>query len=420
MRKWLNIIILMCFSVNLFAANGKIDKTDTLWVILSAILVLVMTPALSIFYGGMVRAKNILSTMSYSFVSMTVVGVLWFLFGHTIAFGPDGSPFIGSMKYLFMNKEFMNGIHGTIPESVFAFFQGMFAIITVALFSGAIVERMKFSAYIIVIALWSVFVYAPLAHWVWGNNGWLASLGVLDFAGGLVVHLSSAVAAMTLILLVGNRKGFQTKQFLPHNLVLTGIGTGLLWFGWFGFNAGSALAVNPTSFYAFVNTFIAGAAGGFMWMILEMRSAKPSFLGICSGIIAGLASVTNAAGFVTPPVAILIGLMGGFICFYAIQLKFKFNYDDSLDVVGVHGVGGLIGAIMTGLFASINGKGLFLGNVSQFFYQIVGIFVTVFFTAISTLIIAKVVDNIIGLRVEQDEEVEGLDLSQHGENAYNM
>ncbi|KAA0258133.1 ammonium transporter [Deferribacter autotrophicus] len=420
MRRWFSFIIFMGSAVNLFAADGKIDKADTLWIILSAVLVLGMTPALSIFYGGMVRAKNILSTMSYSFVSMTVVGVLWFLFGHTIAFGPNGSAFLGSMKYLFVNKALMTDIHGTIPESVFAFFQGMFAIITVALFSGSVVERMKFSAYVIVIALWSLFIYAPLAHWVWGDTGWLASLGVLDFAGGLVVHLSSAVAAITLILLIGNRKGFQTKQFLPHNLVLTGIGTGLLWFGWFGFNAGSALAVNSTAFYAFVNTFIAGAAGGFMWMVLEMRNAKPSFLGICSGIIAGLASVTNAAGFVTPPVALLIGFMGGFICYYAIQLKFKLNYDDSLDVVGVHGVGGLIGAIMTGLFASINGKGLFLGNVSQLFYQLVGIFVTIVFTAIGTLIIAKIVDGIVGLRVDQEEEVEGLDLSQHGENAYNM
>ncbi|UOD34235.1 ammonium transporter [Deferribacteraceae bacterium V6Fe1] len=413
-------LLFLFFSMNLFAADGQLNQADTLWVILSTILVLVMTPALSIFYGGMARSKNILSTMSYSFVSMTVVGVIWFLIGHTIAFGPNGSSLIGSMKYLFINKSFMSDLHGTIPESVFAFFQGMFAVITVALFSGSIVERMKFSAYVIVITFWVIFIYAPLAHFVWGDNGFLASLGVLDFAGGLVVHLSSAVAALVLIKMVGNRRGFPVQKHLPHNLVITGIGTGLLWFGWFGFNAGSALAINDVAFYALINTFIAGAAGGVVWMILEMKVAKPSFLGICSGIIAGLASVTNAAGYVTPVVALLIGCMGGFLCFYAITLKYRFNYDDSLDVIGVHGVGGLIGATMTGLFASINSQGLFFGNPKQFLIQLAGIAVTLVFAGVGTIIIAKLADLVVGLRVEELEEIEGLDLSQHGESGYNM
>ncbi|BAI80876.1 ammonium transporter, Amt family [Deferribacter desulfuricans SSM1] len=404
---------------NVYAFNGKVNSADTLWVIISSILVLLMIPALSIFYGGMVRGKNVLSTMSFSFVSMTVVGVLWFLIGHTIAFGPGGNSFVGSMKYLFLGKDLMTDVHGTIPESVFSFFQGMFAIITIALFSGAIVERFKFSSYVFIISLWLIFIYAPLAHFVWGENGFLANMGVLDFAGGLVVHLSSAVASLVLILMVGPRKGYPQKQFIPHNLVLTGIGTGLLWFGWFGFNAGSALAVNNVAYYAFINTFVAGAAGGAVWMFLEMKNSKPSFLGICSGIIAGLASITNAAGYVIPPIALLIGIMGGFICFYAIQLKFKLGYDDSLDVIGVHGVGGLIGALMTGLFVSINGKGLFYGNIKQFIVQIVGILVTILFVGIGTFLIGKLADVIFGLRVGVEEEVEGLDLSQHGESAYN-
>jgi Amt family ammonium transporter len=413
------LLFLIIFASSAFAGEQTINKADTLWVIISSTMVLFMLPGLAFFYAGMVRSKNVLSTSLFSFVSMTVVGVLWFLFGHTIAFGPNGNAFIGGMDYLFFGGSLMTDIHGTIPESIFAMFQGMFAIITVALVSGSIVERMKFSAFIIFISVWSIVVYSPLAHWVWGDGGWLGSMGVLDFAGGIVVHFSSATAALALILVLGPRKGFLRTQFLPHNLMFTLIGTGILWFGWFGFNAGSALAVNMQAATAFVNTMIAGAAGGLTWMFIEWKISKPSALGVSSGIIAGLASVTNAAGYVSPLIALLIGVVAGFVCYGAILLKFKFKYDDSLDVLGIHGVGGVIGAIAVGLFATIGGTGLFYGNPKQLYVQIVGLAVAGIYSFVVTYVLAMIMKSTIGIRVAKDEETEGLDLNQHGESAYN-
>lgn len=417
MLKVLLMILIAASSAS--AGEAVIDKVDTLWVIVSAAMVLFMLPGLALFYGGMVRSKNILSTCLYTFVSMLVIGVLWFVIGHTIAFGPGGNSIIGGMGYFFFGGTLMTDVHGTIPEPIFAMYQGMFAIVTCALISGSVVERMKYSAFTIYIIIWCLVVYAPLAHWVWGDGGWLAELGVLDFAGGIVVHFSSATAAMGLIWVLGSRKGFMKTQFLPHNLVLTVLGTGMLWFGWFGFNAGSALAVNDVAYTAFVNTMIAGAAGGLSWMIIEWITNKPSALGVSSGIIAGLASVTNAAGFVSPTVAFFIGITGGVVCYYAILMKFKFKYDDSLDVFGIHGIGGVIGALAVGFFASVGATGLFGGNTKQLLVQVLGLAVAGVFSFVVTVIIAKILDATIGIRVNQEEETQGLDLNQHGESAYN-
>jgi Amt family ammonium transporter len=397
--------------------TSAIDKADTLWVLISAAFVLLMLPGLAIFYAGMVRSKNVLSTMLYSMVCIFVVGIVWFLFGHSLAFAPDGNAIIGGTKYLFFNNV-LTDVHGTIPESIFAMFQGMFAIITCALLSGAIVERVRFSAFFVFIIAWCMVVYVPLAHWIWGG-GFMSPWGTMDFAGGIVVHISSAVASIVFIMVLGNRKGFPKTPFLPHNLPLTVFGTGLLWFGWFGFNAGSALAVDGVASLAFVNTFIAGAGGGLAWGFIEWKRDKPTALGISSGIIAGLASITNAAGFVQPLYALFIGLMGGVFCYYAILLKFRFKYDDSLDVIGIHGVGGLWGALATGLFASVGGTGLIYGNPKAFGVQVLSVAIAIAYTFVATFIILKVTNIFIKLRVSPDEETQGLDLSQHGETAYN-
>jgi len=416
MIKLLAVFILLPVSV--YAGDAAvIDKTDTLWVLISATFVLFMLPGLAVFYTGMSSEKNTLSTMLYSMVAIFIVGLLWVFFGHSLAFAPGGNAFIGGTEFFFFNNV-MTEVRGTIPEPIFAMFQGMFAIITCALLSGSIVERVKFTAFVAFIAVWSIVVYAPLAHWVWGG-GFLGSWGVLDFAGGIVVHFSSAVAAFVFIKVLGNRQGFPKTQFLPHNLMLTVFGTGLLWFGWFGFNAGSALAVNDVAFLAFVNTFIAGCAGGLSWSLMEYKKGKPTALGISSGIIAGLASITNAAGFVTPMIALLIGFAGGLFCYLAVFLKFSLKYDDSLDVVGIHGVGGVWGALATGLFVSVGGTGLVFGNAKQFFVQLGSLGVVLIYTALMTFIILKIINALIGLRVTPEEETQGLDLSQHGETAYN-
>ena len=407
----------MLLTVSVYAGDASaIDKADTLWVLISAALVLFMLPGLAIFYAGMVSAKNTLSTMLYSFVAIFTVGLLWFFFGHSLAFS-QGNGFIGGTEFLFF-KNVMSATRGSIPEPVFAMFQGMFAIVTCALLSGSIVERVKFSAFVIFIAVWCLGVYAPIAHWIWGG-GFLGQWGALDFAGGMVVHFSSAVAAFVFIKVLGNRKGFPKTQFLPHNLMLTVLGTGLLWFGWFGFNAGSALAVNDVAFLAFVNTFIAGCAGGLSWTMMECRHGKPTALGISSGIVAGLASVTNAAGFVSPLIAVVIGLAGGVLCYLAVFLKFRFRYDDSLDVIGIHGVGGVWGAIATGLFATVGGTGLFFGNAKQLLVQLGSLGAVLVYTAVLTYLLLKVIDALVGLRVTPEEETQGLDLAQHGEAAYN-
>lgn len=411
------LAVLLLFSFSTYAGSlDSIDKADTLWVLISAALVLFMLPGLGVFYSGMVKAKNSLSTMLYSFVSIFIVGILWFLFGFSMVFSKGGN-FIGGTDFMFF-RNILETTMGSIPTSVFALFQGMFAIITCALLSGSVVERVKFSAFVIFISVWCVAVYAPVAHWVWGG-GFLGKLGALDFAGGIVVHFSSAVAAFVFIKMLGNRSGFPRFQYLPHNLVLTVIGTGLLWFGWFGFNAGSALAVNGTAFLAFLNTFIAGCAGGLSWSIMEYRRGKTTALGISSGIVAGLASITNAAGFISPMFAVLTGFAGGILCYLAVFLKFKLKYDDSLDVIGIHGVGGVWGAVATGLFASYGGTGFVFGNFKQLGIQLVSLLVVLVYTAVVTFIILKIINSALGLRVSKEDETQGLDLSQHGESAYN-
>ncbi len=418
MKKILISLAVLLTSFSAFADEATVDTGDTAWLLVSSAFVLLMLPGLALFYGGMVRAKNVLSTFLYSFTALTVVGLQWAVVGFTLAFGESDSPFIGSMQYAFFGGDFASAISGTIPLSVFAMFQGMFAIITVALISGAVVERMKFSAWVIFMIVWSTVIYSPVAHWVWAGSGWLFKMGALDFAGGTVVHFSSGCAALALALMLGNRKDFMKSAVIPHNLTQTLIGAGLLWFGWFGFNAGSALASGTLAGLAFTNTMIAASAAGVSWMIMEWIHGKPSALGVASGIVAGLVAITPAAGFVAPSGAIIIGLMVGVICCYGIRLKFKLKLDDSLDVFGIHGLGGLFGAIITGVFA-IEGKGLISGNSGQVLIQTIGVLSAGAYSFVVTLIIAYILKKTIGLRITPEQESEGTDLSQHGEKAYN-
>ncbi len=399
---------------------SAINSGDTAWMMVSTALVLLMLPGLSLFYGGMVRKKNVLSSMMHSFVAMAVIGVQWVVIGYTLSFGPDVGHFIGSLDFAFLNGIGPDTLHGTIPEYVFVMFQGMFAIITPALISGAVAERMKFSTYVVFILLWSTIVYDPVAHWVWGDGGWLLNLGALDFAGGTVVHVSSGISALAAIVLLGKRKGFLKTAFFPHNLTLTLLGAGLLWFGWFGFNAGSALASDGNAALAFTNTQVAAAAASLSWMFAEWWVQKqPSALGAASGIVAGLVAITPAAGFVTPPWAIVIGLVAGVICYFAVMLKSRAGYDDSLDAFGVHGVGGTFGAIATGLFATVNGAGLIAGAGKQVLVQLVAVGATALYAFVVTLILVWLLEKTMGLRVTDEEEVIGLDETQHGEHGYN-
>lgn len=403
-----------------------IDTGDTSWVLVSTALVMLMTPGLALFYGGMVRAKNILGTVMQSFISLAVVSVIWFLYGYSLAFGPDKGLLIGGLDYIGLKGVGMTPgpFAATIPHYVFMAFQLMFAIITPALITGAFAERFRFRTYLVFLVLWVTIVYCPLAHWVWGG-GWIgAKLGAIDFAGGLVVHISSGASALAAALIVGKRKDYGVKPIPPHNLVLTLLGAALLWFGWFGFNAGSALAANGLATTAFVTTHIATAAAVLTWMFAEwIHKSKPTALGAASGAVAGLVAVTPAAGFVTPFGALLIGALAGLICYIAVSLKSILGYDDSLDAVGVHGVGGTFGAIATGLFAcaAINGKaGLFYGSAALMIPQIVSVVVAWAFSFTVTIIILKVLDATMGLRVTDEEESIGLDLSEHGERAYSI
>ncbi|WP_303852021.1 ammonium transporter [Seleniivibrio woodruffii] len=419
MKKSLLTTLLLLTSFAAFADEAPtLDTGDTAWLLVSSAFVLLMLPGLALFYGGMVRAKNVLSTFLYSFTALTVVGVVWAVIGFTLAFGETESPFVGGMQYLMLGGDFMTALSGTIPLSVFAMFQGMFAIITVALISGAIVERMKFSAWVIFMVVWVIVVYAPVAHWVWAGSGWLFKMGALDFAGGTVVHFSSGCAALALAIVLGNRRDFQKTAILPHNLTQTLIGAGLLWFGWFGFNAGSALASNALAGVAFANTMIAASAAGVSWMLIEWTHGKPSALGVASGIVAGLVAITPAAGFVAPWGALVLGLLVGVLCCYAIRLKFKLKLDDSLDVFGIHGVGGLFGAIMTGVLA-VEGKGLISGNAAQVGIQTIGVLSAGLYSFVVTLVIAFALKATIGIRVTPEQEAEGTDVNQHGEKAYN-
>jgi len=411
------------------APAPKVDPGDTSWVLISTALVMLMTPGLALFYGGMVRRKNVLGTIMQSFIALGVMTVLWVLYGYSLSFGPDVGHIIGNLDWIGLKGVGLEpnpDYAATIPHQAFMIFQMMFAVITPALITGAIAERFKFSTYLVFLVLWATVVYFPLAHWVWGVGGWIRNLGALDFAGGLVVHISSGVSALAAAIVVGKRKGYGREPMMPHNITMTLIGAALLWFGWFGFNGGSAVASGALATSAFVVTHIATAAAALSWMFAEWKHrGKPTALGAASGAVAGLVAITPASGFVGPMSSIIIGLAAGVICYQAVNLKSKFGYDDSLDVVGVHGVGGTWGAIATGLFASkaINSAGndgLFFGNPSLLMNQLISIGAAWVYSFVITLIILKVLDASMGLRVADQEEFVGLDHAQHGESGYTL
>lgn len=406
-----------------------INSGDTAFVLISAALVMLMTPALAFFYGGIVKRKNVLSILMQCMAILCLISIQWALIGYSLSFAP-GNAILGSLKWFGLNGvgfEPYADYAGAIPHQAFMIFQAMFAIITPALIVGAFAERMKFSGFMIFILLWATLVYDPVAHWVWGIGGWLRNLGALDFAGGTVVHVNAGIAALVVALLIGKRRGLDGKPSSPHNLPFVVLGAGLLWFGWFGFNSGSALAANGLAVNAFVVTNMAAAAAGLSWAILEwIFNGKPTIFGTVTGAVAGLVAITPAAGFVSVIPAIIIGLSVSVFCYIAVAyVKPKLGYDDSLDAFGVHGVGGIWGALATGLFASkavnpAGSNGLFFGNPHQLFVQAVAVVVTIVYSAIVTFIIYKVVDAAIGMRVSEKEEAVGLDLSQHHEGAYTM
>ncbi|MDJ0955474.1 MAG: ammonium transporter [Arenicellales bacterium] len=405
--------------------TSQLDSGDTAWMLTSTALVLFMTiPGLSLFYAGMVRSKNALSVMMQCFAITCFMTILWFVYGYSLAFD-EGGPWIGSLGKLFMAGVTVDSLSGSIPETVFSTFQMTFAIITPALIVGAFAERMRFSAMLLFMGLWFTLVYAPVAHWVWGG-GWLGELGVLDFAGGTVVHINAGVAGLIACIMLGKRKGYPTTAMLPHSLVLTLVGAAMLWVGWFGFNAGSELAADGTAGMAMIVTQIATAAAALTWMTAEWKAhGKPSALGLASGAVGGLVAITPASGFVGPIGALIIGIAAGIGCYLAsVNLKRALGYDDSLDVFGVHGVGGIIGAILTGVFvdASFGGAGLGEGVTiaGQVFKQIVGVVATVVYCGVLTFIALKIADATLGLRVTDDEETEGLDIVLHDERGYNI
>ncbi len=402
---------------------------DTAFVLMSAALVMFMTPGLALFYGGMVRHKNVLGTLMQSFILLGLITLEWVLWGYSLSFGTDHAGLIGGLEWFGLRgvgMEPSSSYGTTIPHIAFMIFQCMFAIITVGLITGAVAERMKFSAFLLFALLWSSFVYNPLAHWVWGVGGWMARMGALDFAGGTVVHISSGVSALAAALIVGKRVGYGSTAFIPHNLPMTITGAAILWFGWFGFNAGSALASNGLAANAFVVTHVASGVAALTWILMEwLHRGEPTTLGGASGAVAGLVAITPASGFVGPLSAVIIGGLAGIVCYGGILLKARLGYDDSLDVVGIHGVGGTWGALATGLFAStaINpnaANGLFFGNPLQLWIQFVSVIASMAFAFGMTLIILKVVDRIIGLRVSEEEEVKGLDISLHNETGYSF
>ncbi len=408
------------------------DTGDTAWVLASSALVLFMTPGLALFYGGMVRSKNVLGTIMHSVFAMGLVSVLWVLIGYTLAFGPDKGGLIGGFDFVGFSGVGADphpaGLGATIPHSTFALFQMMFAVITPALITGAFAERIKFSGYVLFMTLWLLLVYAPIAHWVWHPEGWLFKLGALDFAGGTVVHINAGIAALAAVIIIGKRRGFGKEAFVPHNLTMTMLGTGILWFGWFGFNAGSALGANGLASSAFLATNLGAAAGACGWALMEsMKDRKATTLGVASGAVAGLVAITPASGFVGPLGAIAIGLIGGIVCSKAVSLKFRLGYDDSLDVVGVHLVGGLVGALLTGVFAdlAINEFALidglaYGGGFELLGKQVIAIGATLAFSLVMTFAIVKLVDVTVGMRVTEEEEISGLDLAQHQEVGYSL
>lgn len=410
-------------------AASKIDSGDTAWMLVSTALVMLMTPGLALFYGGMVRGKNVLGTLMQSFIAIAVISVQWILIGYSLSFGPDIHGIIGSLDWI--------GLRGvgvqpnpdyapTIPHALFMIYQAMFAVITPALITGAFAERMKFPAFLAFTVIWSTIVYDPIAHWVWGAGGWLKNIGTLDFAGGIVVHLISGISALGAALVIGKRKGYLQEAMYPHNLPMTVLGTGLLWFGWFGFNAGSALSAGSLSTMAFIATHISAVVATVVWVAIEwLHRGKPTIFGAATGSIAGLATITPASGFVSPSSAFIIGLLAGAVCYGALNLKGKIGYDDSLDAFGVHGVGGILGTVATGLLAQtlINpagSNGLFFGGHQMFISQMIAISVTALYSFVVTVILLKVIDMLIGLRVDEESEVSGLDISQHGETGYTL
>jgi len=402
---------------------SQINTGDTAWLLMSSALVLLMTPALALFYAGMVRRKNVLSTLMHSMAAIPVLGLKWCLIGYTLAFGPSKFGLIGGLDFVGL-QGLAGDVHGTVPTLAFVAFQMMFAIITPALISGAFAERMKFSAYIAFVLLWSTFVYDPVAHWVWAEGGWLFKMGALDFAGGTVVHLTAGISALACALVIGKRYGYPQRKPVPHNLTMTLTGAGLLWFGWFGFNAGSALTSGALAALAFMTTQLGAAAGAIGWLVVEtIHRGKATALGIASGLVAGLVAITPAAGYVAPWAAILIGLFAGGVCYLAVLQKDRFGYDDSLDAFGIHGVGGLAGALLTGVFAqkSLNdagNDGLLFGNSHQMVTQLIACGASMVYAFVLTFGILKLIDAVIGLRVSENDEREGLDAALHGEEGY--
>lgn len=405
------------------------NAADTAFVLFSAALVMLMTPGLALFYAGLVRSKNVLGTIMQNFFMLGLIGVQWALIGYTLAFGPDIGGFVGGLDYIGLKgvgAEPFKTYSETIPHAAFMIFQGMFAIITPALITGAWAERLKFSSFLVFIVLWATLVYDPVAHWVWGDGGWLKNLGALDFAGGTVVHINAGIAALVAAIVIGKREGYGKEAFIPHNLPMTVLGAGLLWFGWFGFNAGSALAADGIATVAFIATHLATCGAVLAWCVVEwIFRGKPTTLGAATGAVAGLVAITPAAGFVGPMSAILIGIGAGVVCYLAVLAKVKLGYDDSLDVVGVHGVGGLWGALATGLFASTavnsgGADGLFFGNPAQFGIQVIAVVVTIVYSFVLSWVLLKVIDATMGLRVTKEDEVAGLDLTEHQEAGYSL
>jgi ammonium transporter, Amt family len=434
LRKLIVCAAFLCIAANLCLAEDttnklKIDGADTAWVLTSAALVMLMTPGLAFFYGGLVRRKNYLSVLMQCFIALALLSVQWVLFGYSLAFAP-GNGFWGGLQWFGLKGvglEPYAAYSATIPHQAFMIFQAMFAIITPALIIGAFAERMKFSAYLIFTLLWATFVYDPMAHWVWGSGGWLKNMGVMDFAGGTVVHINAGIAALVTALVIGKRSCYNKYTVAPHNLPFSVLGAGLLWFGWFGFNAGSALAANGTAVNAFVVTNTAGAVAALTWALIDWKlTGNPTMLGTISGAIAGLAAITPAAGFVGVGAALIIGIAASVFCYIAVSfVKRAFHYDDSLDAFGVHGISGIWGTIATGLFASkaINqagADGLLAGNSKQFFVQLIAVAVTVVYAFVGTFIIFKLVDVVIGVRASEEQEAIGLDLTEHNERAYTM
>ncbi|MEN6447909.1 MAG: ammonium transporter [Syntrophaceae bacterium] len=404
-----------------------IDRADTAFILICAALVMLMTPGLAIFYAGMVRTKNVLGTIMQSFVMIALISLEWVYLGYSMSFGTDVSGIIGDLSWLGLSGvgAAPSPVYGpTIPHLVFAMFQCMFAVITPALITGAFAERMRFGPFLVFSLAWAIIVYNPVCHWVWASGGWLRNLGVQDFAGGLVVHLSCGAAALAATLVVSPRKGYGNENFVPHNLPMTLLGTGLLWFGWFGFNGGSALAADDIAGSAFAATHLGGMAGMATWLAIEwIHRGKPTTLGAASGAVAGLATITPASGFVSPNAAVIIGVIAGLACYTAVAYKSRLGYDDSLDVVGIHGVSGICGTLLLGVFASraINpsgANGLLAGNTSLILSQLVGVVAVGAYVFCASWVLLKIVDSLLGLRISDDTENQGLDLGEHSETAY--